>query len=54
MRRTIFILGLSLFFMQNITKAQLKVKSDGRVYINGFRSADDYNNELCVIINNQQ
>jgi hypothetical protein len=40
----ILVLGISLSSLN----AQLKVKSDGRAYLKGFRSADDYKNEVSV------
>ncbi len=49
MKKTILILGFLVFVCSpGILKSQIKVKSDGRVYINGFRSGDDYNNECSM------
>lgn len=42
---TIFIVSIAFSAF-----AQIKVISDGRTYINGYRAADDYNNELSAQI----
>ncbi len=42
----ILVLGISLCSLN----AQVKIKSDGRAYLKGFRSSDDYNNEVSVQI----
>jgi hypothetical protein len=43
---SILILVISLVL--GSAHAQVKVKSDGRTYLKGFRSTDDYNNEVSV------
>lgn len=49
MKKTILILGFLIFISTpSILKSQIKVKSDGRVYVHGFRAADDYNNECSM------